>query len=111
MPDLLTTVQLETIQRLLVDPLRETVRTELQAGHERLTLAIERVADQLAQHVAASMQNELARDVRLARLEKRVATLEKFRGRLLAAYTALVLLCSLVWSLVRDWIVSNVHRR
>jgi hypothetical protein len=111
MPESLTTVQLETIQRLLVDPLRETVRTELQAGHERLTGAIEKVADQLARHVAASVQNELARDVRITRLEKRVATLEKFRGRLLAAYTALVLLCSLAWSLVRDWIVNNVHRR
>jgi hypothetical protein len=109
----LTTPELEVIQRLLVDPLRDAVRTEMQAGHERLAQAIEKVAEQLAQHVAAEMQNELARDARIARLEKRVTMLEQFRGRMLAGYTLLVLICSVVWSIVRDWIVNAAasHRR
>jgi hypothetical protein len=110
----LTTPELETIQRLLVDPLRDAVRTELQAGHERLTLAIEKVAEQLAQHIAVEAQNALAQDVRLTRLEKRVTLLEQFRGRMLAGYAVLVLICSAAWSIVRDWIVnaaSSLHRR
>ena len=111
MPDQITTPQLETIQRLLVDPLRQTVRTEMQAGHDRLASAIEKVADQLSQHATLTSQNEIARDARIARLESRVTTLEQFRGRMRAGYTALVLVCSLVWEFVRDWVISSMHRK
>jgi len=111
MPDQLTTPQLETIQRLLVDPLREAVRTEMQAGHDRLAVAIEKVADQLTQHAAITTQNELARDARITRLETRVTMLERFRGKMLAGYTALVLVCSLAWELLRDWVIGSMHRR
>ena len=102
----LTTPELEVIQRLLVDPLRQAVRAEMQAGHERLSSAVEKLAEQLAQHIASSIQSELAHNARLARVEKRLSTLEQFRGRMLAGYAVLVLICSVAWSLLRDWIVS-----
>ena len=111
MPDHLNTTQLEAIQRLISEPLRLAVRAEMQAGHERLTAAIEKVAEQLAAHVAEVVRLESARDDRLRHLEHRVTRLEQFRGKVLLVYTVLALLLSFVWSLVREWLVGTARRR
>jgi hypothetical protein len=110
MPDL-TTTQLETIQRLLSEPLRQAVRAEMQAGHERLAAAIEKVAEQLAAHISESLRRERARDGRIDVLETRVAALERFRGRVLLVYAALSVILSIAWSIFREWIASLTHRR
>ena len=110
MPDL-TTPQLEAIQRLITEPLRQAVRTEMQAGHERLALAIEKVADQLTSHVADALRQGHTRDARIDSLEHRVTALERFRGRVLIVYGALALLFSLIWSLFREWILGVTRKQ
>jgi hypothetical protein len=111
MPDQLTTNQLEAVQRLISEPLRQTVRLEMQAAHERLAAAIEKVADQLATHVADVVRHDHARDARLAAIERRVTALERFRGRVLVVYAGLTLLVSLAWELLREWIAGAARHR
>ena len=111
MPDHLNTAQLEAIQRLVCDPLRETVRAEMRAGHERLAAAIEKVAEQLAAHVADAVRLEGTREDRLRNIEQRVTRLEQFRGKVLLVYSALALLLSLAWSIVREWLAGAGRRR
>lgn len=107
MPDQLTTAQLEAIQRLIIEPLRCTVRAEMQSGHDRLTAAIEKVASRLANHTSGTLAVERSLDRRLTVLESRVAVLERFRARVLIVYGALTVLFSFLWSFVRDWIVGR----
>ena len=38
----LTAEQLESIRRLLVDPVRDAVKSEIQLSHDRLASAVER---------------------------------------------------------------------
>jgi hypothetical protein len=102
----LTADQLDSIQRLLSEPLRQAVRTEMQAGNDRLASAIERVAQQLADHVADNLRRERAREGRLESLERRVVILENFRGRVLIVYAALTVALSFAWSVFRDWITG-----
>ena len=110
MPDDLTTTQLDAIQRLLSEPLRQAVRAEMQAGHDRLAAAIEKVADQLATHVADVLRLERSREHRLDSLEKRVAALERFRAKVLIVYGVLSMLLTLAWEFVREWIASAGRR-
>ena len=107
----LTTTQLDSIQRLLSEPLRQAVRAEMQAGHERLAAAIEKVAEQLAAHVAEVIRRERVRDGRIDALEARVTALERFRGKVLMVYAALTILLSVSWSIFREWIAAVVRRR
>ena len=107
----LTSDQLDSIQRLLSDPLRQAVRTEMQAGHDRLAAAIEKVSEQLASHMAENLRREHARETRLDSLERRVATLEAFRGKVLIVYAALTLALSFAWSVFRDWVTGLAHKR
>jgi hypothetical protein len=100
----LTTNQLETIQRLLTDPLRQTVRAEMQAGHDRLASAVQQVTDQLTRHAAASIDAHRARDVRADQLERRVTVLERFRAKVLVVYAFLTLLATFAWNFLRDWL-------
>jgi hypothetical protein len=111
MPDHLNTTQLEAIQRLISDPLREAVRAEMQAGHDRLTAAIEKVAEQLTAHVAETLRLEHLRQSRIDQLEQRVSQLEGFRAKVLIVYTALAVVLSLAWSLARDWFLALGRRR
>ena len=111
MPDQLTTNQLEAVQRLISEPLRQTVRLEMQAAHERLAGAIEKVADQLATHVAEVLRLDHVRDARLAALEHRVTALERFRGRIIVVYTALTLAVSFLWSLAQEWLISGIRKK
>ena len=110
MSDELTTTQLDAIQRLLSEPLRQAVRAEMQAGNDRLTAAIEKLAEQLAAHVSETVRRERTRDHRLDVLERRVAALERFRGKILVVYAALTVLLTVAWSLARDWLASVVRR-
>ena len=107
----LTTDQLDAIQRLLAEPLRQAVRAEMEAGHDRLAASIERVAEQLAAHAADFVARERARDRRLDALERRVATLEAFRGKVLVVYAFGTIALSFAWSLLRDWAVGIVRRK
>ena len=109
MPDL-TAPQLEAVQRLITDPLREAVRTEMQAGHDRLAAAVEKVANQLATHMTDALSREHAHARLLNQLDERVARLEHFRGRVLIVYGALTMLLSFAWSMVQEY-VSGVMRR
>jgi hypothetical protein len=106
----LTSDQLDAIQRLLSDPLRQAVRAEMQAGHDRLTAAIERVGEQLGNHIADNLRRERARETRLETLEHRVATLEGFRAKVLIVYAALTFAMSFAWSVFRDWMAGNVKK-
>ena len=110
MPDL-TTPQLEAIQRLITEPLRQAVRVEMQAGHERLAAAVERVAEQLEAHRRDAHARDSAREQRVELLERRVLVLERFRGRVLLVYAALTVLFSFAWSILRDWLVSAGRRK
>ena len=111
MPEHLNSTQLDAIQRLICEPLREAVRTEMAAGHERLATAIERVADQLAGHIADALRRERAWDARVESLERRVTALERFRGRILIVYAALTVLLSFAWSVLREFLLGTLRRR
>ena len=106
----LTADQLDSIQRLLSEPLRQAVRTEMQAGNDRLASAIEKVAEQLSNHVADNLRRERAREGRLESLERRVATLENFRAKVLIVYAALTVALSFAWSVLRDWLAGIVKK-
>jgi hypothetical protein len=109
--DDLTTGQLDAIQRLLSEPLRQAVRAEMQSGHERLTAAIEKLAEQLAGHIADTLRRDRLRETRLDALERRVAALERFRGKVLIVYAALTLLLSFGWSILREWATGFARKR
>ena len=110
MPDQLTTTQLEAIQRLIIEPLRSAVRAEMQAGHERLAASIDKVTDQLAHHMTSTIDGHRARDARIEQLERRLATLERFRAKVLFVYGVLTVLCTLAWSVLRDWLSFQARR-
>jgi len=103
----LTTPQLESLHRLLIDPLRDAVRTEMQAGHDRLTAAIEKVADRLSTHTAAARDSDRARDARTDQIEKRLALLERFRTKVLAVCAVLSFLVTLAWSILHDYLTRH----
>jgi hypothetical protein len=103
----LTTPQLESLHRLLIDPLRNAVRTEMQAGHDRLTAAIEKVADRLSSHTTTTTESNRARDTRADHLEKRLALLERFRTKVLAVCTVLSFIVTVAWSLLHDYLTRH----
>ena len=92
----LTSEQLEAIRRLLIDPLRETVRQEIRLGHQRLAATMERVAD----HVKDQER-------RLVAVEKSTARLRAFRRRVVAIYGFVTLLLSIAWSVLRDKVLGR----
>ena len=106
----LTTDQLDAIQRLLSEPLRQAVRTEMQAAHDRLAGSIDKVVEQLGNHIADNLRRERARETRLDSIERRVATLENFRGKVLIVYAALTLAISFAWSVFRDWLTGIARK-
>ena len=106
----LTSDQLDSIQRLLSEPLRQAVRAEMQAGHDRLAAAINNVAEQLGNYMTENINRERARETRLESLERRVATLERFRGKVLIVYGALTLFLSFAWSVLREWVAGIVKK-
>jgi hypothetical protein len=103
MPDL-TPAQLESLRRLLIDPLRETIKQELQINHDRLTSAIEKLADRLTTHAQSA-------EKRVATVEREIARQRTFRRRLVAVYGVMALLLSVVWSFLRDRLLSKLYGR
>ena len=93
--------QLESIRRLLVDPLRETVKNEIQLSHDRLESAVERLGDHLAGHIQRS-------EKRLATVEREVGRLRNFRRKVVAIYGVITIVLSTVWSIVRDKCLSKL---
>ena len=87
--------QLESIRRLLVDPLRETVKTEIQLSHDRLESLVGRLDEQLTGHVARS-------DKRLIHIEHEVSRLCSFRQRVIAVYGVLTMIVTVAWSIFRE---------
>jgi ferritin-like metal-binding protein YciE len=92
--------QLESIQRLLVDPLRDAVKTEIQLSHDRLAAAVEKLADRLAGHIDRT-------EKRIATVEREVSRLRSFRKRLVAIYGVITVILGLLWSAVKDKIMSK----
>ena len=100
----LTAEQLEAIRRLLVDPLREAVRSEIQLSHDRLASAVEKLADRLADHIERT-------EKRVAATERAVLRLRFFRHRLVAIYGVVVVIVSLARSVFRDRIIAKIAGR
>ena len=111
MPPSLTTDQLEAVQRLICEPLRQAVRAEMQAGHEQVTAAVAKLADQLAAHVNEAIRRDRAQGARIDLMEHRIGTLERFRGRVLVVYGVLTLIFSFAWSVLREWLLEISRRR
>ena len=97
----LTAEQLESIRRLLVDPLRETVKNEIQLSHDRLESAVERLGDHLAGYIERT-------EKRMATVEREVGRLRTFRRRVVAIYGVLTILLSAAWSVFRDRWLSKL---
>ena len=110
MPDL-TSAQLQAIQQLITDPLRAAVRAEMQAGHDRLASAVEKVADQLASHMTEALNRDRAHDHRIEIIEQRITRLEHFRGRVLIVYGALTMLLSFAWTMLEEYLPTSLRRR
>jgi hypothetical protein len=71
--------QLDAIHRLLVEPLRETIRQELRLSHQRLASTIEKLDERVAGRIADH-------DRRLMAVERTTSQFRAFRGRILAVY-------------------------
>jgi hypothetical protein len=103
MPDLRPD-QLESIRRLLLDPLRDAVRAELRLSHARLTSAIESLTERMTDSTQRT-------DRRLLAVERETARLRSFRRRLVALYGAAAFVVTLLWSLLRDKFLSKLGGR
>ena len=97
----LTAEQLESIRRLLVDPVRDTIKSEIQLSHDRLASAVERLGDHLAGHIERT-------EKRMVTVEREVGRLRSFRRRVVAGYGAITILLSAVWSIFREKWLSKL---
>jgi hypothetical protein len=100
----LRTEQLESIQRLLVDPLRETIRTEIQLSHDRLADHLGALATRLEEHVVRTER-------RMSAVQREVNRQRSFRRRVVAVYGVMMMLATIVWSAVRDKVVNRLVGR
>ena len=103
--------QLESIRRLLIDPLRDAVKAEVELGHGRLRQAVEQLAAQVAAHAEANHQRATETTRRLVMVEAEVTKFGPFRNRVLVVYGFLAAGLSLIWSIVRDRVVSKFTSR
>ena len=95
---------LRAIKELIAEPLMEQVSTSMDAGHDRLAAAIERVGARLADHVAATAVAARDRDAELAALRERVGRLERFKRHLAVVYAAVALVAGTAWGVLVDWV-------
>ena len=100
----LRTEQLESIQRLLVDPLRETIRTEIHLSHDRLADHLAALATRLEEHVVRTER-------RMSAVQREVNRQRSFRRRVVAVYGVMMMLATIVWSAVRDKVVNRLVGR
>ena len=96
----LSAEHLESIRRLLLEPLRETVKSEIQRSHDRLESALDQLADRIDAHIQRS-------EKRVTAIEREVIGLRSFRHRIVAVYGVLTVLLSLLWSIVRDKLLAR----
>jgi hypothetical protein len=96
--------QLESIRHLLVDPLRETVKTEIQLSHDRLAAAVDKLADRLAGHIDRN-------EKRASAMEREIGRLRAFRHRIAVVYGAVMVVLTLVWAVVRDKVMAKWNGR
>ena len=97
----LTAEQLESIRRLLVDPVRDAVKSEIQLSHDRLASAVERLGDHVSGHIERT-------EKRLVTVEREIGRLRSFRRRVVAGYGAITILVSAVWTVFREKWLSRL---
>ncbi len=100
----LSTNQLESIRRLLLDPLRETIKAEIAQSHDRLASTLDRLAEDFATHADQTER-------RIALIDRELARQKSFRRKLAGLYAALTVLLSLAWSVARDKFLANFHSK
>jgi hypothetical protein len=93
--------QLESIRRLLLEPLRETIRAEVRVSHDQLAAVVATLGERLAE------QGHRA-DRRFAAVERQLTGLGAFRRKVLAVYGVLTVLLSLIWSVLRDKLMTKL---
>lgn len=96
----LSSDHLESIQHLLVEPLREAVRAEMSAGHERLADVLRQMGERLDGYIERT-------DRRLVAAERDIARLRAFRHRVVAIYSTLSVIASMLWSFMKDKLISR----
>jgi hypothetical protein len=93
--------QLESVRRLLLEPLRETIRAEIRVSHDQLAGAVAKLGERVTE------QSQRA-DRRVAAVERQLTGLGAFRRRVLAVYGVLTVLLSLIWSILRDKVLTKL---
>ena len=105
-PKDLTSEQLESIRRLLIDPLRDAVKAEVELGHGRLRQAVEQLSAQVTAHAESNARASAEASRRLVAVETELTKFRSFRSRVLVVYTFLAAGLSLLWSILRERIVK-----
>ena len=93
--------QLQSIQHILIDPLRETIRTEIRLNHDQLTDTINR----LENIIQSQSQTQLTR---MSSMEREIARFQAFRRRLITIYSALTVVLSMIWSIIHEKVLSKL---
>ena len=93
--------QLQFIQQLLIDPLRETIRTEMRLNHDQMIDVLNGLEEAILIQ-AESSQN------RLASIEADLSRLKSFRRKLVAIYSTLTVVISLLWSIFREKVMAKL---
>ena len=100
----LKTDQLETIRRLLLDPLREAVRQEIRLSHQSLAASLAKLSDRFDLH-ASDYQR------RITRLEQSVGRMKLFRDRIVMIYGLMAVVLSVAWAIVRERVMGWIGGR
>ena len=93
--------QLQSIQSILIDPLRETIRTEIRLNHDQMADLISRLEHIIEQQSASS-------NARFTAIENEVAGFRAFRGKLVTIYSTLTVVLSIIWSLLREKVLAKL---
>ena len=107
----LNTQQLESIHRLLIEPLREAVKAEVELSQDRLRRAVDQLSAQLTAHIQSQGQRTDDASNRLTALEATTTRYAAMQSRVLVVYGFLAMALSLVWSIIRDRLVSRLTGR
>ena len=97
----LNSEQLQSIQSILIDPLRETIRTEIRLNHDQMADVISRLEHVIEEQSASA-------SARLSALENEVAGFRAFRRKLVTIYSTLTVVLSIIWSLIREKVLSKL---
>ena len=92
--------QLETVQRLLLEPLRDTIKAELQVSLDRIAASVDRLAEEVRSHAAQS-------NLRIGPLEREMARQKRFRRRLAGVYGLVAVMLSAAWAIVREKVLRR----